>query len=85
MTPSGPDDRPMRVAGGVQGVAVMPGLSPAARGSRAGSAVLREADIVAIRRRLARGETCVGIAAAYRVHKTTIHRVAHRETWRHVE
>jgi hypothetical protein len=68
----------------VTAAAITTGLSLAARGSRAGSAVLREADIVAIRRRLARGETCVGIAAAYRVHKTTIHRVAHRETWRHV-
>jgi hypothetical protein len=75
----------MRIAPGAHGVAITTGLSPAARGSRAGSAVLREADIPAIRRRLARGETCVGIAAAYRVHKTTIHRVAHRETWRHVE
>ena len=77
------DDRPMRVGGAAQ--VTMSWLSPAARGSRAGSAVLREADIPAIRRRLARGETCVGIAATYRVHKTTIHRVAHRETWRHVE
>ena len=77
--------RPDRGAGAVAvSDAPMPGLSPAARGSRAGSAVLREADIAVIRRRLARGETCVGIAAAYRVHKTTIHRVAHRETWRHV-
>jgi hypothetical protein len=74
----------MRVGGGVQGVALRTGLNPA-RGSRAGSAVLREADILAIRRRLARGETCVEIAAAYRVHKTTIHRVKCRETWRHVE
>ena len=82
MTARGDDDRPMRVGGAAQ--VTMPGLSPAARGSRAGSAVLREADIAVIRRRLARGETCVGIAAAYRVHKTTIHRVKHARTWRHV-
>jgi hypothetical protein len=75
-------DAPMRVGGAAH--VTMPGLSPAARGSLAGSAKLAEADIAVIRRRLARGETCVGIAACYRVHKSTIHRVKCRETWRHV-
>jgi len=54
-------------------------------GSRNRYARLTEADIPAIRARLAKGERHDDIAADYRVHRATISQVARGFTWTHVK
>lgn len=54
------------------------------RGSQRYNARFKEADIVAIRRRLIAGECQISIARSLGVTQSTIWAIAHRKSWRHV-
>lgn len=56
----------------------------AVRGAANGNAVLDEGDIPAIRARLRAGDSLRAIASDYEVTKSTINRIKHGETWKHV-
>ena len=54
------------------------------RGADRYNARFTEDDVRAIRRRVADGERPIDLAHEYGVWKTTIHKIVHRESWRHV-
>jgi hypothetical protein len=56
-----------------------------ARGERNGRARLTEADVRAIRARLAHGHSHTSVADAFGVHSKTIYQLAYGLTWRHVQ
>lgn len=56
-----------------------------ARGSRQGSARLTEADVVALRSEWRRGGvTQAGLGKRFGVGESTVHKIVHRQTWRHL-
>lgn len=54
------------------------------RGERAVSAVLKESDVIDIRARIDKGESCASISREYGVTPENISRIKHRRTWKHV-
>jgi hypothetical protein len=55
------------------------------RGSEHSGAKINEGDVLTIRARRARGETCAEIAKDYNVHAVCISNVDLRKTWKHVK
>lgn len=54
------------------------------KGERCTSSVLRQADVIEIRERIARGETCAAISKDYPVSDRAISRIKRRVVWSHI-
>ena len=56
-----------------------------ARGSKSGMAILHENDVVAIKKRLALGESCTRIGRSFGVSSWVVSRIKHGKNWKHVQ